>query len=122
MTYKQDLIARMQRLPHFQNLTPDDLQAIVDSGQIKDYPAGQTLFFEDAPCAGLYVLLSGQVHVYKTGPEGQENLMMVIKPVIMLNEVAVLDGGPNPATAINNGDLRIRSIIFTLAFQLFEHR
>jgi CRP/FNR family transcriptional regulator len=48
----------------------------------------------------MFVLLTGQVHLCKLGPQGQESILAVIEPVIMFNEVAVLDGGPNPATAI----------------------
>jgi CRP/FNR family transcriptional regulator len=48
----------------------------------------------------MFVLLSGRVHLVKPGPAGQEQILAVIEPVIMFNEVAVLDGGPNPMTAV----------------------
>ena len=53
-----------------------------------------------AVCAGMFVLLAGQVHLRKLGPQGQESILAVIEPVIMFNEVAVLDGGPNLTTAV----------------------
>ena len=63
-------------------------------------PANTTLFYEDDPSAGLYVLLRGEVHMQKLGPQGQEHIMAVVKPITVFNEVSVLDGGPNPATAV----------------------
>jgi len=45
------------------------------------------------------VLFEGSVHLCKLTPGGQESILGVIDPVIMFNEVAALDGGPNPTTA-----------------------
>jgi CRP/FNR family transcriptional regulator len=95
-----DLIDRMSRLEHFSKLSQADLAAIIDIGRVRKVDEGEWIFREGEPCAGLYVLLSGQVHLHKVGPEGQEHIMVVLKPVTMFNEVAVLDGGVNPATAI----------------------
>jgi len=95
-----DLINRMSRLEHFSKLSTADLAAIVDIGRVRQVAEGEWIFGEGEPCSGLYVLISGRVHLYKIGPEGQEHIMVVLKPVTMFNEVAVLDGGANPATAI----------------------
>jgi CRP/FNR family transcriptional regulator len=96
----QPLIERMGRLPHFRNLSAADLEAIIRAGQVRPARADTTLFWEEAPCAGLFVLLPGQVHLHKISPDGRDHIMAVVEPVGMFNEVAVLDGGPNPATAM----------------------
>lgn len=95
-----DLIDRMSRLEHFSMLSPTDLAAIIAIGRVGQADEGQRFFGEGEPCAGLYVLLSGRVHLHKVGPEGREHIMTVLNPVTMFNEVAVLDGGVNPATAM----------------------
>ena len=95
-----DLIPRMSRLEHFKNLSYSELNTIIEIGQIHRFAAGTRIFLEGDSCSGLYVLLSGQVHLYKNGPQGQENIIAFIKPVIMFNEVEVLDGGSNPVTAV----------------------
>jgi CRP/FNR family transcriptional regulator len=41
------------------------------------------------------------------GPQGQQNIVSVVRPVIMFNEVTVLDGGPNPLTAMALQDCRV---------------
>jgi CRP/FNR family transcriptional regulator len=94
----------MSKLRHFKGLNSSDLKAIIDAGRIKKFPGNNPLFIEGTPCAGLFVLLSGEVHLYRYGPDGQENLLAVIEPVIMFNEVPVLDNGTNPVTAIPNRD------------------
>jgi CRP-like cAMP-binding protein len=100
----QDLIDGISTVKHFQNLSPADLKAIVTAGQIRRLGTGQTIFFEGDPCSGMFVLIRGKVHLCKFGPQGQVNIVSVIEPVIMFNEVAVVDGGPNPLMAITAED------------------
>lgn len=93
------LIERMKLIHQFQGLSTADIQAILSAGKMKRYKAGSTIFLEGAPSFGLCVLLKGEVHLYKIGPEGKENIIAEIKPVIMFNEIAAIDGKPNPVTA-----------------------
>jgi CRP-like cAMP-binding protein len=48
----------------------------------------------------MFVLFSGHVHLLKLGPQGQQSIVAEIEPVIMFNEVTVLDGEANLTTAI----------------------
>jgi len=93
------LIARLGGVSHFHHLSETDRTRIVSAGQIHFYPAGSMIFEEGGDCAGLFVLFKGYVNLCKLGLQGQETIISVIKPVIMFNEVAVLDGGPNPLSA-----------------------
>lgn len=79
------------------------------------------LFQEHEPCSGVYVLIKGIVHLAKMGPDGRETIMHVLTSVTMFNEVPVLDGGPNAATAVTVED----SIIWhcpPLRFQDLLHK
>jgi len=95
-----NLIESLKTVRHFRNLSLAELHTIVTSGQIRRFQANAVIFTEGDPCAGMFVLMKGRVHLCKLGPQGQVNIMSIIEPVIMFNEVAVLDGGPNPLTAI----------------------
>ncbi|MFC2064648.1 Crp/Fnr family transcriptional regulator [Chloroflexota bacterium] len=95
-----DLASRLKNVIHFKNLPLKDRLDIVRSGQIRQIPADTVIFSEEDPCSGMYILLRGHVHLCKMGPQGQENIIADLYPVIMFNEVALLDGGPNPYTAI----------------------
>lgn len=94
------LADRLGNVSHFMKLPISDRLAIVGAGQMRWISAGQVIFTEDSPCAGMFVLLRGHVHICKLGPQGQENIIADLNPVIMFNEVALLDGGSNPYTAI----------------------
>ena len=100
MAETQHLIERLSKVSHFKALSPSAVRQIVTSGRICKFSAGTTIFSEGDPSAGLFVLFSGQVHLSKLGIQGQESILSSICPVIMFNEVSVLDKGPNPITAI----------------------
>lgn len=65
----------------------------------RSYPAGQVVLLEGAASSVLYVLQAGRVKLYKTSPRGREQVLRLLRPGEMFNEVAALDEGPNPATA-----------------------
>jgi len=96
----QDLIKRLSKVKHFQSMPEHAVREIVYAGQILKYSANTKVFHEGDLCAGLYVLLKGKINLYKLGVQGQETLIVVINPVIMFNEVSVIDRGPNPVTAV----------------------
>lgn len=96
----ETLVSLLRSVTHFRALPEADLERIIHAGQALRFPEGAMIFVEGQPCAGMFVLLSGCVHLRKLGPQGQESIIAVIEPVIMFNEVAVLDGGPNLATAV----------------------
>ncbi len=103
MDKRMDLAAlaeRLGRVRHFQHLAASDCMAIVSAGTIRTFPAGSLIFREGEPCAGMWVLFSGHVHLNKLGPNGRQSLVTSIDPVIMFNEVTVIDGGVNLTTAV----------------------
>ncbi|PKN83120.1 MAG: Crp/Fnr family transcriptional regulator [Chloroflexi bacterium HGW-Chloroflexi-9] len=64
-----------------------------------DCAPGTVLFVQDEPCAGLFFVREGLVKISKVSVEGREQVLRHVGPGGSFNEVAVLDGGPNPATA-----------------------
>jgi CRP-like cAMP-binding protein len=94
------LITRLGSVSHFSHMSESDRTRIVSAGQVHFYRAGSMIFEEGSDCAGLFVLFKGAVNLCKLGLQGQETIISIIRPVIMFNEVAVLDGGPNPLSAM----------------------
>ncbi len=100
MDTPENLAHRLGNVSHFMKLPLTDRLAIILAGQIRLFSTDTVIFSEEEPCAGMFVLLKGHVHICKLGPQGQQSIIADIDPVIMFNEVALLDGGPNPYTAI----------------------
>ena len=95
-----DLVTRLRKVRHFRVLPISAIHEIVTSGTVKTHSTGSIIYHEGWDCAGLFVLFRGRVHLCKTCFQGQESIISVITPVIMFNEVSVLDGESNPVTAI----------------------
>lgn len=114
------LTKRMSRLKYFKSLSLSDIGLIVRSGHFRSMPAGTVIITEDTPCAGLFVLLSGKIHLYRLSPEGQSVLINELAPVTMFNEVSILDGGPNLLTAIAVQDSRVWQADYTVLASLAE--
>jgi CRP-like cAMP-binding protein len=96
----ENLSKVLSRVWHFRHLKFKDLQLIVSAGQMKQFKAQSIIFQETGPSAGMFVLLSGKVHLCKLSPNGHEQIISIIRPVIMFNELTAIDGGQNPYTAI----------------------
>jgi CRP/FNR family transcriptional regulator len=85
--------------PLFSALEPDDLQALGAAMFQRQYPAGQIVLLEGAASSVLYVVQAGRLKLYKTSSRGREQVLSILRPGDMFNEVAVFDDGPNPASA-----------------------
>lgn len=107
MDEHQSLAERLQKVKQFNDIPLDGVRQIVSTGIIRDYQKGEIIFHEADPCSGLFVLMRGQVNLSKLSPEGKEGILNTLDAVIMFNEVAALDGGPNPVTAIAHTDIRV---------------
>jgi CRP/FNR family cyclic AMP-dependent transcriptional regulator len=89
----------IRSLPYFAGLDAATLERVARETQELTFDRGQVLFLENDPCRGLYVVREGLVRVFKTSPEGREQVMSIAGPGDSFNAVPVFDGGPNPATA-----------------------
>ena len=107
-----NLIESLGRVEHFKRFPEAARAEIVNAGQVRRFPAGGIIFREGEPSAGMFVLFQGHVHLCKVGPQGQQSIVAEIEPVIMFNEVTVLDGGPNLTTAIALHDCMTWNINF----------
>jgi CRP/FNR family cyclic AMP-dependent transcriptional regulator len=87
-------------LPYFACLNDETLAQVVQVAIQRTYKRGQIIFSEGEPCAGLCIVLSGRVKVFKVSLEGREQVLHVLGPGKTFNDVAVFDGGPNPANVV----------------------
>jgi CRP/FNR family transcriptional regulator, cyclic AMP receptor protein len=73
----------------------------------RQFSAGETVFAEGEPCAGLYVVESGHVRIFKSSPGGREQVLSIEGPGGSVAELPVFDGGNYPASvsAIDNAVL-----------------
>jgi CRP/FNR family transcriptional regulator len=101
------LAQRLAAVPQFRDIPIEGVVSIIRMGELLNYSQGEIIFYEDAPCTGMFVLVTGRVTLNKLVPAGQEGVLNTLEPVIMFNEVATLDGGVNPVSAVTHTNCRI---------------
>jgi len=101
----------LHAIPYFSALTSEQRARVLSAARRLRAAAGQTLFVEREPCAGLYVVVSGLVKLFKTSPDGKEQVLRHMSAGESFNEVPVFDGSVNPvsAAAVDGSELVVLS-------------
>lgn len=96
---KPKVSAILKGAPLFAALTDAEIESLATRAVVRSYAAGESLFSEGDPCAGLYLIASGRVRIYKASPSGREQVLAVEGPGTSIAELPVFDGGNYPASA-----------------------
>jgi CRP/FNR family transcriptional regulator, cyclic AMP receptor protein len=83
----------------FAALDEAEMRALANRTELRSYDPGQMLFAEGDPCAGMYMVASGRVRIFKTSINGREQVLALDGPPNSIAELPVFDGGPYPASA-----------------------
>jgi len=76
------------------------LDDLARNSALATFDQGEIIFLQDDPQAGIFLVESGAVKICRHSKEGREHILQIIYPGDTFNDVAALDGGANPATAI----------------------
>jgi len=89
----------LKSVPYFSSLDTKEIERIKKATTELSFAKGSIVFLEGEPCRGLYVVKSGRIRIFKSSPEGREQVLLIAQPGDSFNDVPVFDGGPNPASA-----------------------
>lgn len=97
-------IAVLRRLPLFAALDPTALAALAARTRPRRHAGGDPLFHEGDACAGVFLLASGTVRIFKTSLQGRELTLHLQAAPATIAEVPLVDGGPYPASVTAVGE------------------
>jgi CRP-like cAMP-binding protein len=100
----------LKSIPYFSGLEPGLLEEIRRSIFEKKYERAEIILLEGEPAQSLFFLNSGAVKVFKTSPEGKEQILSIVRPGESFNDISVFDGGLNPASAQAMGGVDVYGI------------
>lgn len=89
----------LRRAAIFSDLSDTELSFITERAVPRRYKAGEVLFHEGDVCAGLFVIESGNVRIFKSSASGREQVLAIDGPGSSVAELPVFDGGKYPASA-----------------------
>lgn len=101
--------AVLHKIPLFSQLSPADLQRVIEVAREKSYPRNSVILFEDDPGDALYVVARGQVKVVLIGDDGREVILSVLGEGEFFGEMSLLDDEPRSAhvIAMEDSDLLV---------------
>lgn len=91
--------AAMARSPLFQGIEPDELTRIAEGMVRRRYRRGEVIFHEGDPGDSLHVLVEGRVKISRESAEGDEAIVVILRPGDTFGEIVLLDGAPRSASA-----------------------
>ena len=115
-THHQHEVDLMQRLlalrkvPLFTELSLERLEVIHQLMHEAEYLAGECVVREGDVGEDLFILLEGELEIYKNHGTPGERLLSTLTPVGYMGEIAILDDSVRSATAIASKDSRLLSL------------
>lgn len=107
----------LRQIGIFAELDDASLDRLAQRCVTRTVPANTVLFVTGEACRGLYAIESGRVRIYRTNPDGKEQVLHVEGPGRPVAELPLFDRGPYPASAVTLEETRL--VFLPLAD--FEH-
>jgi CRP-like cAMP-binding protein len=83
----------------FQGLGAEERAELVTKAHIRRFAAGESIFHMGSPGSSMMAVLSGEVRISISSPEGKELLLAILQPGEVFGEIALLDGKERSADA-----------------------
>jgi CRP-like cAMP-binding protein len=93
-------IELLKTINYFSGIDPSELESIKQYMMEKSVNKGEVILHEGIWSDYLYFLISGLVKVYKTSPNGKEQILHIAPPGESVNDVSTFDGGTNQASIL----------------------
>ncbi len=121
----------LRKVPLFAQMTLEQLEAISSLLSEEQYVGKEVIFREGDVGDELYVIVSGEVHIYRDYGTEAEILLTTLLPGAYFGEMAILDEQPRSATVVAKNDTRLlrlkgeqlKELVFQMpeiAFQIFK--
>ncbi len=86
----------------FADLDTHELEAVQQIAARKEFRKGQVIFHEADPSRGFYVVASGAVKIFRSGPDGRERVLHIVETGETFAEAAMfMDEYPATAEALS---------------------
>ena len=89
----------LRRAPMLAGLEPRDLDELARMAQLREVSRGQLVFAEGDEAQGFFICAAGKIKVFKSAPDGREQILHFIFPGETFAEVALFTGRAYPASA-----------------------
>lgn len=96
---KDNVVQMLSQSPLFSELKADELEELIPCLKVRSCNRKEIIFHENDPYHGFYVVMEGQVLVYKLSSLGKMLILHICRPGDTFAEVPMFTGSPYPASA-----------------------
>ena len=96
----RELVARLQGIPDFADLSPHGLAAFARVAAPRSFRKGDEILAEGVPATSFFVMLDGRVKMVRALSNGRSALLALFGPGELFGTVAALGGQPCEATIV----------------------
>jgi CRP-like cAMP-binding protein len=93
-------VEMLKTINYFAGIDASELESIKQYMIEKSVNKGEVILYEGIWSDYLYFLISGLAKVYKTSPNGKEQILHIAPPGESVNDVSTFDGGTNQASIL----------------------
>lgn len=114
------VLSMLRQLPYFAHVAEPTLNELAAQAVHCTFAPNEMIFLEGESSAGLWIVENGRVKAYKLSPEGQEYILHILGPGDTFNDIAALDGAPNPVSTMAVSDVSawaIATAVFSQALR-----
>ena len=112
-----DVIRVLCNTELFRDLNDTLLEALARKAVERKLRRGETLFVMGETANGFYVIASGSVRAYRTGPDGREQVIHIERAGATIGELPMFDDQPYPSTVAAEED----SVVLFLDREAVRH-
>lgn len=95
----QKHIELLRTIPWFARLSESELAVLANNVAMCEFGRGELIFSQESDGSILYIIVSGQVQIFRNGSNGQEFALAVFYDGEFFGELALIDGLPRAASA-----------------------
>ena len=92
-------VQHLRQAPLFQNIPAGALEAVITAAHPQTIAADSFLFYQDDPVERVYVITSGRIKLAQLSPDGQQVIMRVATPGVLIAAISLVAGAVYPVTA-----------------------
>ncbi len=100
----------LKSIPYFSGLKPAELDSVSKFIFERRYDQDEIILLEGDAAEAAYFVALGIVKVFKTSPDGKEQILEIMRPGESFNDVPMFNGGLNPASAQAMGTVLLYGI------------
>lgn len=106
-TTPQSPATLMRKVPFLANLDAASTRDLAAESRIVTAVKGEDIFAEGDACRGMFLLIEGQMKIYRAAPSGREQIIAIEGPGATIAELPMFDGEPYPASCAAMEDSRL---------------